>query len=96
MNTEVTKEKLDNYFDVTGRALKKVKLQKEADIDVAGSAADFFDMASRYYADAEHFASNGDWVLAFAALNYAHGWLDAGARIGLFDVDHDNVLFTVD
>jgi hypothetical protein len=35
-------------------------------------------------------------VNAFAALNYAHGWLDAGARLGLFDVDHDSTLFTVD
>jgi len=38
----------------------------------------------------------GDVVNAFACLNYAHGWLDAGARLGLFDVDGDNVLFTVD
>ena len=36
-----------------------------------------------------------NYVLAFAALNYAHGWLDAGARIGLFKVK-DNRLFTVD
>jgi uncharacterized protein len=93
---EITQEKLDNYFDVTGRALKKVKLQTSADINVEEAAKDFFDMASRYYADARHFADKGDWINAFAALNYAHGWLDAGARIGLFDVDHDNVLFTVD
>jgi hypothetical protein len=53
-------------------------------------------MAQRYYADAQHFAEKGDTVTAFAALNYAHGWLDAGARLGLFDVGRDNVLFTVD
>ncbi len=58
-------------------------------------AKDFYDMASRYYSDAKHFKKNNDYVLAFAALNYAHGWLDAGARIGLFDV-HDSTLFTVD
>ncbi len=59
-------------------------------------AADFFDMASRYYDDAHYFsAKKHDAVLAFAALNYAHGWLDAGARIGLFKVK-DNHLFTVD
>jgi hypothetical protein len=58
-------------------------------------AKDFFDMASRYYNDAAHFKKHKDYVLAFAALNYAHGWLDAGARIGLFDV-HDSTLFTVD
>jgi hypothetical protein len=53
-------------------------------------------MATRYYNDAEHFRQKGDIVTAFAALNYAHGWLDAGARLGLFDVDHDDTLFTVD
>ena len=37
----------------------------------------------------------GNYVLAFGALNYAHGWLDAGARLGLFDVDEDDQLFTL-
>ena len=59
-------------------------------------AKDFLDMAQRYFSDARHFEKNGQIVTAFAALNYAHGWLDAGARLGLFDVDHDSELFTVD
>jgi hypothetical protein len=53
------------------------------------------DMASRYFSDAGHFEEKGDVVTAFAALNYAHGWLDAGARLGLFKVN-DSTLFTVD
>jgi len=92
----ITAEKLKKYFDVTGRALKKVKIASEQKIDWKKSAADFLDMAQRYYDDAKHFEKKGDVVTAFAALNYAHGWLDAGARLGLFDVDHDDVLFTVD
>ena len=92
----VTEKKLEKYFDVTGRALKKVKIVSEGKIDFKHFAEDFLDMATRYYQDAKYFYKNGNHVLAFAALNYAHGWLDAGARIGLFDVDHDNVLFTVD
>ena len=35
-----------------------------------------------------------DLVNAFAALNYAHGWLDAGVRLDIFETD-DNKLFTV-
>ena len=59
-------------------------------------AEDFFDMAERYFNDAKYFLEKKeDMVLAFAALNYAHGWLDAGARIGLFKVN-DSRLFTVD
>ena len=57
--------------------------------------ADCLDMIKRYFSDAEHFYSKDDYVNAFAALNYAHGWLDACARIGIFDV-HDSKLFTVD
>jgi len=93
---QVTKEKLDKYFDVTGRALAKVKLNSSAKINVKFSAEDFLDMAQRYFSDAKHFLGKEDYVNAFACLNYAHGWLDAGARIGLFDVDGDSELFTVD
>ncbi|HIH25955.1 DUF357 domain-containing protein [Candidatus Woesearchaeota archaeon] len=93
---QVTDKKLEKYFDVTGRALKKVKINTNVKINIKEAAEDFLDMAKRYYSDAKHFRDKGDYVTAFAALNYAHGWLDAGARIGLFDVDHDSELFTVD
>lgn len=95
-NDKVTDEKLDKYFSITGEALKMCEnaMNKKSKIKFS-QAKDFFDMASRYYKDAMYFKKNGDYVLAFAALNYAHGWLDSGARIGLFDV-HDSRLFTVD
>ncbi|PLW79697.1 DUF357 domain-containing protein [Candidatus Woesearchaeota archaeon] len=94
MNNEVTTEKLDNYFDVSNRAIKMVE-EKGFDKSRIDQAKDFLDMAKRYNSDAYHFREKGDYVLAFAALNYAHGWLDAGARIGLFLVK-DSTLFTVD
>lgn len=93
---EVTDEKLEKYFDVTSRAIDKVKIVSEGKINFKEAAEDFFDMAKRYFSDAKHFKEKGDIVTAFAALNYAHGWLDAGARLGLFDVDGDSTLFTVD
>ncbi len=94
VNDTVTLEKLNKYFAITSEALDMAKLAFDpARVD---SAADFFDMASRYFSDARFFAdTKQDYVLAFAALNYAHGWLDAGARIGLFQVK-DSRLFTVD
>ena len=92
----ITDEKLKKYFDVTSRALKKVKVAAEQKIEWKKAAEDFLDMAQRYFSDAQHFQKKGDVVTAFAALNYAHGWLDAGARLGLFDVGKDNTLFTVD
>ena len=94
MKNIVTKEKLDKYFGVTKEALDLAEVA--FDEDRLDQAEDFFDMAQRYYNDAKFFSDNKeDPVLAFAALNYAHGWLDAGARIGLFKVT-DNRLFVVD
>lgn len=93
MENKITDEKLERYFDITGRALKKAEVAlNENEIE---RAKDFLDMASRYYSDAEFFMKKGDYVLAFGALNYAHGWLDAGARARFFLVN-DSVLFTVD
>ena len=93
MENIISREKLDHYFSLTKQALEKAKAalnEKEKK-----RAEDFLDMASRYYQDALFFAEKGNFVNAFAAVNYAHGWLDAGARIGLFQV-HDSRLFTVD
>ena len=94
MNNIITDEKLDKYFSVTKEALDMVK-DKGFDKAREKEAKDFLDMAERYFSDAHHFRTNGDYVNAFAALNYAHGWLDAGARIRLFLVN-DSRLFTVD
>lgn len=91
---EVTKEKLEKYFAIGKEALEMAKAAPRRE-GFEKEAADFLDMASRYHSDATHFYDKGEWVLAFAALNYAHGWLDAGARIQLFKV-HDSRLFTVD
>ncbi len=90
---EITEEKLDKYFSITKEALDKVKSSEMA-VKRKDQALDFLDMAERYYSDAKHFKDKGDFVLAYGALNYAHGWLDAGARIQLFKVT-DSRLFTV-
>ena len=94
MQNTITSEKLEKYFSVTKKALDMVK-EKGLDQTRKKEAEDFLDMAQRYYDDALHFESKGEIVTAFAALNYAHGWLDAGARIKLFKVK-DSKLFTVD
>ncbi len=93
---EITDAKLKKYFDVTGKALKKAKIAAPKRTHLHKMAEDFLSMAKNYYSDAQHFKKKDDYVNAFAALNYAHGWLDAGARVGLFDVKHDSKLFTVD
>jgi hypothetical protein len=96
MEDKITSEKLEKYFSITSEAIKKVKITAPEKTHLHLAAKDFLDMAKRYFSDADHFKTKGDFVNAFACLNYAHGWLDAGARIGLFDVGHDSRLFTVD
>ena len=51
-------------------------------------------MAENYISDAHFFEKKADLVNAFAALNYAHGWIDCGVRLGIFNVK-DNKLFTL-
>lgn len=93
----ITEEKLKKYFVITKKAydIAKASGSRLNSDDMLIVRNDFLDMISRYISDAEHFNLNGNSVNAFAALNYAHGWLDAGARLGIFDV-HDSTLFTVD
>ena len=91
----ITEAKLRKYFQVTKEAYNIVKHSENKLPQLKEQREDFLDMIERYIQDAEHFEKKGEIVDAFAALNYAHGWLDAGARLGLFDV-HDSKLFTVD
>ena len=92
----ISKELLERYFEIAHRALAKITFGDERLFVWEETAQDFLDMAQRYISDAEYFLKEGDSARAFACLNYAHGWLDAGARLGLFDVDGDSTLFTVD
>ncbi len=89
--------KLRKYLAMTDKALTLVKIAA-ADNGSKDykSAADFLSMAKSYLADSRHFARKGDILTALAAASYAHAWLDAGARLGLFKVDGSSNLFTVD
>ena len=89
---KITKDRLEKYYKITKEAIEKAKLSKSKFNDEVRK--DFLNMIESYYKDAKYFEDKGDIVRAFAALNYAHGWLDAGARIGVFIVK-DSRLFTV-
>lgn len=82
-------------IELTERALGKASLAPPKRSHLRRVAEDFLAMARAYYEDAKHFRDNGELEKALANINYAHGWLDAGARVGLFDVGEDDVLFTL-
>ncbi len=92
MNNKITLEKLEKYFKLTSTALEKVG--KKIIRGREKEAKEIIDMASNYLSDAEYFRKKGDFVNAFAALNYAHGWIDSGVRLDVFNVK-DRKLFTV-
>jgi len=95
MQNIVTEEKIDRYIGITQRALDKIRIAPPDRSFGKRLADDFLEMAVSYHNDAKHFRESGDLVTAFAAVNYAHGWLDCGARMGLFDVGGDDTLFTL-
>ena len=90
-------KKLQKYLAMTGKALTLVKIAAaDKNSKEYNSAADFLQMAKNYLSDSRHFAKKGDVLTAIAAASYAHAWLDAGARLGLFKADNSSDLFTVD
>jgi hypothetical protein len=91
----LTEERVEKYISITSEALAKLKIAAPERSFNRKLADDFLRMARSYFEDAKDFAEKGDLVNAFACVNYAHGWLDSGARIGLFDVGGDERLFTL-
>ncbi len=91
----ITEERVERYIALTSEALGKLKIAAPEKSFNRKLADDFLKMAKAYFEDAKDFLHKGDLVNAFACVNYAHGWLDSGARIGLFDVGGDDRLFTL-
>ncbi len=94
-NKVISDERMNKYLETTSKALSKVKIAPPPRSHMNKLATDFLSMAQSYYTDARSFAREGNYVNAYGAVNYAHGWLDAGARLGLFDVGEDDTLFTL-
>jgi len=85
---------VEKYLRMTGEALAKVRSAPPARSFLIGASEDFLSMARAYLADAKHFHETGDDERALAAASYAHGWLDAGVRLGLLDGGGDDDRFT--
>jgi hypothetical protein len=88
----ISLEKIEKYERLTSEALEIAKssiISKKRK-----EAKEIVEMVSNYLSDAKYFKKKGDFVNAFAALNYAHGWLDSGVRLGVLNVKDDE-LFTI-
>ncbi len=91
----ISDEKMAKYLDITTRARKKVRIASPVRSFDRRLALRFLETSESYFKEAVDYRRENDYVRAFAAVNYSHAWLDGGARIGLFDVDGDDVLFTL-
>ncbi len=87
--------KTDRYEDLLAAALSAAELAPPEGTPLYEAALDYEEMARSYLEDGRHFRAEDDPVNALASFAYGHGWMDAGARIGVFAVPTDGDLFTV-
>jgi len=90
MEDKITYHKLKKYREITEKAFSIVK----KNISKKGEAEKILEMVECYLSDSKHFEKKGDLVNAFGAIYYAHGWIDCGVRLKVFNVN-DDTLFTI-
>ena len=88
-------ERIKKYLDLTAKALAIVSIIGEKGTDDYAKAEDILGMVNAYHSDAKFFLDEGRGDDAFAAVNYAHGWIDCGVRLGYLDGKGDWQLFTL-
>ena len=94
LSDTITLERIERYLSLTAEARSKATPSTSSKLD-EDRLNEMLRMCDDYVADARHFASEGDLVSSFGAINYAHAWLDAAVRIGLMDGHGDDRLFTL-
>ncbi len=87
-------EKVKRYERLLKEGLEKAEVAPIKGSHMYKVAEDFRTMAGSYYNDGVHFIRMDDPVNALVCFSYGHAWLDAGAKLGIFNVD-DETLFTI-
>ena len=88
-------DKTDRYEELLARAVSVAEVAPPDGTPLARAGAEYLEMAESYLSDGRHFRADDDLPTALAAFSYGHAWLDAGARLGLFNVPTDGDLFAV-
>lgn len=87
-------EKTLRYERLLRRALGSFEIAIPENSHMARVAEDYSNMARSYYKDGQHFIEKEDIVNALVCFSYGHAWLDAGVKLGIFEVSDEN-LFTI-
>ncbi|QLD84450.1 DUF357 domain-containing protein [Natronomonas halophila] len=88
-------EKTDRYERLLAEALDAAEIAPQEGTPLHDAALEYEEMARSYLEDGRHFREEDDLVNALASFSYGHGWMDAGARMGIFEVPTEGHLFTV-
>ncbi|MFL2941886.1 MAG: DUF357 domain-containing protein [Candidatus Poseidoniales archaeon] len=91
----ISSTRIEKYIELTAKALGKVSIIDESGTVNHSKAEDILVMVNAYHSDAKFFLEEGRGDDAFAAVNYAHGWIDCGVRLGYLDGKGDWQLFTL-
>jgi len=78
-------ERLSRYFNYVEKTLEKMKLS--APQHLRGRVEAIIDNAKRYYEDAKHYSSLGDYSTSYVCVAYCEGLLDCLKYLGLIDVE---------
>jgi len=89
---KITEQKLRAYFEISEKALETIKSSVSKGKEK--EAKEIIEMVHCYISDAKFFKEKNDFVNCLASLSYAYGWIDCGARLGIFNVK-DRKMFTV-
>jgi hypothetical protein len=89
-------EKTDRYGRMLADALAAATVAVPPGTPLGDAATEIEEMAVSYLDDGRHFRESDDPVNALASFSYGYGWLDAGVRMGLFEVPEDTDLFTTE
>ena len=89
-------EKTDRYGEMLDAALDAADPVAPPGTPLGAAAAEVAEMAESYLDDGRHFRAGDDPVNALASFSYGYGWLDAGVRLGLFELPADAELFTTE
>ena len=95
VNDKKVIERIEKYRTLTGKALVKIKIKNGLTSEMKEHALDFLEMARAYYNDSIYLQEKKLLLESLCALSYAHGWLDSGVRLGLFEAFGDNKLFVL-
>ncbi len=88
-------EKTNRYESMFADALDEAEAAVPPETPLGDAAAECREMAESYLRDGRHFRDDDDLVNALASFSYGYGWLDAGVRMGLFEIPDDTHLFTM-